>query len=323
MTRLAEVEAHITTIGELLDIVGAMRSLASMRMQEAHRALPDIRHYAETMAAAIGAALLLLPEARALGRTASSRRAFVLCTAEHGFVSGFNERVLDAAAKLINPDDALFVLGSRGAALARERGRPTAWAHPMATRPEGVPETIRHLTAELFGWIARGDLARVEVMFARHRQGSGTTMERRLLFPVDLRSFVPGQRRLPPLHNLAPAILLEKLIADYVFGLLTEAAIEALASENAARFAAMDSAHENVSRKLDELRQDARQARQDEITTELLDLVTGAEALQQADLVGMPPQRRSAVSGNPSARTLNNALTYTTHRSSGYPRGRL
>src|SRR6266700_2777865 len=110
--------------------------------------------------------------------------------------------------------------------------------------PRDVPETIRHLTAELYGWIARGDLARVEVMFARHRQGSGATMERSLLFPVDLSSFAPGQPRLPPLHNLPPAMLLEKLIADYVFGLLTEAAIEALTSENAARFTATDSAHE-------------------------------------------------------------------------------
>jgi len=55
MTRLAEVEAHLTTMGELLDIVGAMRSLASMRVQEAHRALPDIRRYAETMRRRAGA----------------------------------------------------------------------------------------------------------------------------------------------------------------------------------------------------------------------------------------------------------------------------
>jgi F-type H+-transporting ATPase subunit gamma len=41
----------------------------------------------------------------------------------------------------------------------------------------------------------------------------------------------------------------------------------------------MDSAHENVSKKLEELRQEARLARQDEITTELLDLVTGTQAL--------------------------------------------
>ena len=45
---------------ELLEIVGAMRSLAGMRMQEAQRALPGIRRYADSMAAAIAGALLLL-----------------------------------------------------------------------------------------------------------------------------------------------------------------------------------------------------------------------------------------------------------------------
>ena len=68
-------------------------------------------------------------------------------------------------------------------------------------------------------------------------------------------------------------------MAEYVFALLTEAAIESIASENAARFAAMESAHEGVTAKLEQLHQSARQARQSEITAELLDLVTGAEAL--------------------------------------------
>jgi F-type H+-transporting ATPase subunit gamma len=60
---------------------------------------------------------------------------------------------------------------------------------------------------------------------------------------------------------------------------LTEAAVESLASENAARFAAMQSAHGNVSKKLEELQQQARLMRQNEITSELLELVTGAEAM--------------------------------------------
>ena len=51
MTRLAEIQSHIGNMGELLDIVGAMRSLAGMRVQEAQRSLPGIRRYAATMAA--------------------------------------------------------------------------------------------------------------------------------------------------------------------------------------------------------------------------------------------------------------------------------
>lgn len=183
---------------------------------------------------------------------------------------------------MLDFDDTLFVLGSRGAALARERRWTTAWAQPMATRPEGVPETVRSLTAELYRLIAGGQVAHVDVMFLQHRLGGAAKIERRQLLPLDLASFAPKQPRLPPLHNLAPDVLLEKLAADYILALLTEAAVESLAAENAARFAAMGSAHDNVSKKLEELRQDARQARQSEITTELLDLVTGAEAMHGA-----------------------------------------
>jgi F-type H+-transporting ATPase subunit gamma len=170
------------------------------------------------------------------------------------------------------------MLGTRGAALAQERGRAAIWFGPMATRSDGSPETIRRLTAELYRLIARGDVARADVLYARHRAGSGVTVECRILFPIDLASLATKQPRLAPLHNLPAPLLLEKLIADYVLALLTEAAVESLVSENAARFSTMEAAHDNVSKKLDQLRQDARQARQDDITMELLDLVTGAAA---------------------------------------------
>jgi len=72
---------------------------------------------------------------------------------------------------------------------------------------------------------------------------------------------------------------LEALIGEYTFARLTEATIESMASENAARLAAMESAHDNVSKRLVKLNRAAREARQNEITDELLDLITGAEAL--------------------------------------------
>ena len=279
MTRLAEIEGHIASMGELLDVVGAMRSRAGMRVQDAQRGLPGIRRYAAAMADAIGAALLLLPAPAPERAGTRGRRALVLCTAEHGFVGGFNERLVAAAEAASEVGDALFVLGSRGAALALERGRRPAWSRPMATRPGGAPEAVRHLTAELYTRIARGDIARVEAIFGRYRQGGSPAIERRLLLPLDLASLAAKKPRQAPLHNLAPEPLLEKLMSEYVFALLTEAAVESIASENAARFAAMEAAHDSVLEKLEQLRQGAREARQTDITTELLDLVAGAEAL--------------------------------------------
>ena len=278
MTRLLEIQSHIASMSELLDVVGAMRSLASMRVQEAQRALPGIRRYAGTVAAGLAAGLTLMPAEADPAKPQGGRQALVLFAGEHGFVGGFNERLLEAAQSGSRPDDTLFVLGSRGAALAAQHGLPAAWHGPMATRLPSVPETIRHLETQLYRGIVGGTLTRVEVLFARYRQGAPPEIRRETLLPLNLPPAGPVLGA-PPLHNLAPQVLLERLTAEYVFALLTEAAVELMASENAARFAAMEAARGNVETKLQRLRQESNQARQAEITEELLDLITGTRTL--------------------------------------------
>ena len=280
--RLTEIQRHMASMRELNDIVGAMRSLAGMRLQETQQALPGIRRYGESVAQAVGAALLLMPPPEPASLPDHGARAIILCAVEHGFVGGFNERLVEAALAALESHDQFFVLGSRGAGLAFERGQRVTWSHSTASRVAGVPDVINTLARELYRRIARGEISRVEVIFGRYHQGSESAIERRLLLPLDARSLELPQPSQPGLHNLRPGLLLEKLIEEYVFALLTEAAVESIASENAARFAAMESAHDNISKKLPELSQEARVARQAEITSELLDLVVGAEAARTA-----------------------------------------
>lgn len=292
MTQLSDIRQRITSLQELTDVVGAMRALAGMRLQEAQQALPGIRHYAHSVAAALGSALPLLPDADVTSsrpRASHAARAVILCTAEHGFVGGFNERLLEAAQKLQAPsralsEDRFYVLGSRGAALAVERGWRLAWRQPAATRLAGTPLSVGQLTSELYGALARGEIVRIDCLFARYRQGGGSDIQCSTLLPLDTAALASvaaaaDAAAQEPLHHLAPHELLEGLAAEYLFAQLTEAAVESLVSENAARLAAMESARDNVSHKLDELRRAAQQARQEEITAELLDLIVGAEAL--------------------------------------------
>lgn len=291
MTRLAEIETRCSGIAALLDIVGAMRSLASLRMHEATRALPGVRRYAAMLKDAVSAALSLLPEDEPAAPSAQrGRRALVLYTAEHGFVGAFNHQIVAALDRSQKQDDLLFVLGSRGAAVCREAGRAIAWFHPMATSTEGVTETIRHLTEELYRGVAAGTIAAAAVLFARQDPQGTFVIEERALFPIDRPPFPVTAPNQPPLHHLTAARLLEELIAEYVEGLLIEAAAEAQVSENAARFAAMNSAHDNVSKRLDQLKRDEQQARQEEITNELLDLLIGKAASQSYE----EPRRQAA-----------------------------
>jgi len=291
VTRLADLQRHMSGMRELGEIVGAMRSLAGMRLQETQRALPYTRRYGESLAAAIGAAVQLMPEPAAVPAvTPGRRRLLILCAAEHGFVGGFNERLVTSGLDDLGRDDDLLVLGSRGAALLAERGVPVAWAQPMPTRVAGVPDPVDALTGELYRRIANGDVARVEVRYGRYRQGTESTIERRLLLPLDTVALARVSPRQPPLHNLRSEPLFERLVEEYVYARLAEAAVESIASENAARFAAMESAHDSVARRLSALAQEARAARQEEITAELLDLIVGAEAQRPTH-----PQAGSAV----------------------------
>ena len=291
--RLVEIERHAASMEELQRIVGAMRAIASMRMQEAVRALASVREYGNALAAALDDALAIAAEevrraggdgggptdtTRALAPR-SGHRAIVLFASEHGFVGGFNQRLIEAVESDLVATDALMIVGSRGAALAAERGHAVAWEHPLATRLTGIPETVRLLEEALLPRITSDEIVRAEIVFSRHGRNGGLAIERRRLFPLELGAARHMRRGPPLLHDLPAPSLLEKLTAEYMLARLTEAGTEALAAENAARFAAMESARDNVGRKLEALRLDASRARQEEVTTELLDLITGGQAL--------------------------------------------
>lgn len=279
MTRLSETQAHINSMTELLDIVGAMRSLAGMHMQDAQRVLPGIRSHAETVAAAIADTLVLMGIPDEPPHDHQAARALVVCTSEHGFVGGFNERLVDAAGQILSGTDELLMLGSRGVGHAIEKGMKVSWWTAMATRSSGVTSTIDELSTEIYKRIAAGEIGKVEIMFSRYQQGVASAIERHKILPLDATMIAHGRPSLPPLHNLDPVTLHERLTAEFVFARLAEAAIESIASENAARFATMGSAHDNVSEKVGELRKEAHLARQAEVTIELLDLVTAEAAL--------------------------------------------
>jgi F-type H+-transporting ATPase subunit gamma len=292
--RLAEIERHVASMEELQRIIGAMRAIASMRMQEAVRALASVRDYGTALAEALHDALALADErARLPGGDGSGhkdatgararrhvRRAIVLFASEHGFVGGFNQRLIEAVESDLAVTDTLMIVGGRGTSLAAERGHPAAWSHPLATRLAGIPETVWFIEEALLARISREEIVRAEAIFGRCSRCGELTIERRSLFPLELARAASKRRGLPPLHDLPVPELLEKLTAEYMLAQLTEAATEALVAENAARFAAMESARDNVGRKLETLRLDASRARQEEITTELLDLITGAQALR-------------------------------------------
>jgi F-type H+-transporting ATPase subunit gamma len=283
--KLGALEAQIGTARQLQAVVSAMRGIAAARAREAEGRLAGIRSTAATVAAAIGEVLRVEPDGRAAaaadetgGKTRSHARHLVIVMgSEQGFVGMFNEPILDAATRALQSGLCeLIVTGTRGATTAEERGLPIAWSTPMVTHADDVAGFAGNVTDELYRRLEDSLITRVSIIHALPALAAQTEVVQRQLIPFDFARFHVASRKQPPLLTLPADKLLTGLAEAYVYTELCEAAALSLAAENEARVRAMMSAHANLKDRLDTLTQRYRLVRQDEITSDIVELTAGA-----------------------------------------------
>ena len=276
--RLADIVTQTQNVRQLAAVVTAMRGIAASRAQKSRSLLAGIEAYSDVVSRAIGQALSLLPsDMTASPPLRHARLGLIMFCAEQGFAGAFSERVLDAAAGDLG-GAATLIVGTRGAVVANERGIKPAWSAPMATHVDAIPSFANRMVDALYGHVAAGTIAKVDILFSRSVSGSGIHIDRHSLLPIDFERFVRPLEKLAPLTTLAPQLLLERLTTEYVYAQLCDAAMHAFEAENEARMMAMASAKTNIETKLADLSRRERQLRQQEITTEIVELAAGAEA---------------------------------------------
>jgi len=291
--KLSEVQARMNGVHGLESVVGAMRGIAAARSREARSRLDGIRACARIVSAAIGDALLLIDDHTSHETAAPDRDAkhdaavvIVLC-AEQGFVGTFNEHVIDAAlasatAYAQSSSAEYLLLGDRGIVAATERGLNVGWSAPMITHADEVPALADRLTGVLFERLVAGRTTRVSVIHATPNPTASVQTVEQILLPFDYGRFSATSpattRPTPPLINLAPQRLLSQLAEEYIFAQLCEAIMLSFAAENEARMRAMIAARTNVHDKLEALTGDFRRLRQEEITSEIVELSAGSIA---------------------------------------------
>ena len=299
--KLSEVQARMNGVHGLESVVGAMRGIAAARSHEARSRLDGIRACARIVSAAIGDALLLIDDHASHETTSADAKhdtatVIVLC-AEQGFVGTYNEHVIDAAlasstgaARASSTE--YLLLGDRGIVTATERGLNVGWSAPMVTHADEVPALADRLTGVLFQRLVAGQTTRVSVIHATPNPTASVQTVEQTLLPFDYGRFsarssansstIPSAtspataRRNPPLINLTPQQLLSQLAKEYIFAQLCEAIMLSFAAENEARMRAMIAARTNVHDKLEALTGDYRRLRQEEITSEIVELSAGS-----------------------------------------------
>ncbi len=283
MAQEREIATRITSLNELLEIVAAIRALAASQMQQALRSLEAIRGYSQQIREALSEAAGLLPADGPIEAAARQKKsALVVFCAEHGLCGGFNEYVLRAAERTVAATYGglvLILVGTRGAQICRERGSSPDLVLPMATHSAGVTGAARHVAAELYKLFSERRIAGVEVVYVQHAEGQLPGVEQRRLLPLEVPITQKVSTELPPLINLRPQRLFDEIVGEYFFAELENAAMQSFFSENSTRFRTMEAAHQNIQNKSGELTKLRQRLRQDSVTTEILDLISGSEAI--------------------------------------------
>ncbi len=200
--------------------------------------------------------------------------------------AGSGGAATDAAANNAAPGDLasgaatvhrdIFLIGTRGASLAAERGISLTWQSAMVPHASLIPALASRIADALYAWLSDHAGRRVDVVVPTWSAEAGIVIRRRSLLPFDFGRFAVPTSGQPPLITLPPPVLLARLAEEYVFAELCEAALTAFAAENEARVAAMLAAKGNLEHMRSDLQALQRQIRQEEITAEVVELASGA-----------------------------------------------
>lgn len=274
--RLADIRARIAGMQQLGAVVNAMRGIAAARAQHARSESAAVEAFSALVADAVGQVMPLCREADAPVRHgAALRQVRVAFCAEQGFAGTFSERVLDAVQAEV-PAAELYLAGTRGLALATERGLAPRLHVAMPARAADISRLADRIAEDLYQGMAGGEVGRLDVVFNRWVAGQGIRVEQRRLFPLDAARFRRSADANAPLLQLGPDALLAELAAGYIHAQLCDAALHAFVAENEARMQAMAAARGEIERHLADLEARQRVVRQEEITAELIELVDGS-----------------------------------------------
>ena len=279
-----EIRRRISSVRNIKQITRAMQFVAASKLKRAQDATLQSRPYADKIDEVLAdlAAVLGEEEHPLLARRAGGTRALVLLTTDRGLAGSLNTNTIRFTAELITGHSAemrVITVGRKGhASMRRSRVPIAATFEAFGDRPTfaSVVPLARLLTDDYLA----GTYSEIDLVFPRF---VSTLTQRPVidrLLPVepsdDADAGIPGRQFI---FEPNPDAVLRQLLPRYVATRVYQAALELAASEQSARMVAMKNATENAQELIEDLTLTYNKVRQSNITREMIEIATGANAL--------------------------------------------
>jgi F-type H+-transporting ATPase subunit gamma len=298
---LKDVKSRIGSVKNIQKITRAMEMVAAARLRRAEQRIEALRPYASairrmTRQAAEAAGnvpnLPILNEHEPLNTV-----GLLLVTGDRGLAGAFNSQIVRAGVRAAAEHEsegrslAWYASGRRGSSSLQFRGLDVIGSYTGFTDRPAYGDA-RDIATDLMAAYVDGKVDQVEIIYNHYISPLTQTVTRETLLPLQHATILEGdeeeerdeddhraQRALVE-YEPDPEDILRRLIPAYVEISIFRALLESTASEHGARMTAMRNASENAGDIIKDLTLQMNRERQAEITQEILEVVSGAEALR-------------------------------------------
>jgi F-type H+-transporting ATPase subunit gamma len=303
LANLKQIRRRIASVKSTQKITRAMKMVAGARLTRAQQRIVALRPYAVETAKVLGE-VTAAGEAEAeesgtesehplLARRPLKSVLLLVITSDRGQCGAFNTNILRAAERERREREAqgqkvlLAVIGRKGRDFYQRRKIPLF--HVFSGIWEKLQaETARVVARKVLSPFLRGEVDSIQVVYNEFKSAMTQKVTVEPLFPLapQKAASTNGEEAAPLvnkdefLFEPSKEALLERLVPMYVEISLLRALYESMASELGARMTAMDSATKNAADVISQLTLVYNRARQAAITTELMEIIGGAEALK-------------------------------------------
>jgi F-type H+-transporting ATPase subunit gamma len=286
-----DLKRRIQSAQDLLGVVKTMKALAATSIRQYQRAVESLAEYNRTVELGLQIVLRQSGEApEQAGSRAAGLGAIVFGT-DQGLCGQLNHLIADHALEEMKKtgigekNRIIIAVGARVADLLEDSGQKVFEILSPPGSTAGITPMVQDITVLLEDWRFKRQIGQMHLFYHEYLSGAAYRPKSLRILPVektwlgDLKQRKWESRTLP-LFTMAWEDLFRALIGEYLFVSVYRAFANSLASENASRLAAMQSAEKNIEERLEELFMQFHRQRQMTITEELLDIVSGFEALE-------------------------------------------
>lgn len=289
------LKRSIESTKDLESVVRTMKTLAAVSIRQYEQAVDSLEDYSDTVYCGLEMVLSKsLPGSNLSDGPAAGTIGMILFGSDQGMCGQFNEQLETYAAEyfaeteLNKRKQAWMIVGSRMLGKTLDSGHDVDFDFSLPGSATGIAPLVSEMLAKIDQWRHRQRLSEIYIFYNQRESASTYKPHVVQLLPVDPTKFhrkhqSTSTSRSLPLYTMSRTNLLSRLIQQYLFVSLFRACAESLAGENASRIASMQAAERNIKERLMNLQAEFNQRRQTAITEELLDVVTGFEALKDAE----------------------------------------